>query len=293
MSHHSTLITHHPSFAFFGTDEFAVTVLETFWKKGMIPTLIVTTPDKPKGRNLVLTPPPVKIWAKNHDIEILQPDNLKDPEFTYQLKAISYKLFIVASYGKIIPKEIFEMPRYKTLNIHPSLLPKLRGSSPVATAILKNLKNTGVSIMQIDEKMDHGPILAQKEMNISEWPKRSELEQKLANIGAELLVEILPLYTNGTLKPVFQDETLATYSEKLKKEMGEIDLRGDPYEAFLKIQAFDGWPGAFAYFDHAGQKIRVVITEVKFVEGKLEIQKVLPQGKKEMSFEDFKRGLRS
>jgi len=212
-------------FAFFGTSEFAVIVLENLKEQGILPTTIVTAPDKPVGRKQILTPPPVKIWAMTNDVEYLQPPSLKDPSLVYKLSTTDYKLFLVAAYGKIIPKTVFDLPESKTLNIHPSLLPKLRGPSPLQTAILENQKETGVSIMQIDEKMDHGPIVAQEKIKITNWPPTyGELENLSAKVGADLFVKILPDYISGKLKPVVQDETEVTNTKLIEKE-GNDDRR--------------------------------------------------------------------
>ena len=282
----------HINFAFFGTDEFAVTVLNTLALKGLSPSLVVTTPDAPKGRHLTLTPPPVKDWAEERKIPILQPEKLKDEALKSELENMNLDLFVVASYGKIIPESIFNIPKYKTLNIHPSLLPKLRGASPVSTAILEDLKDTGVTVMQIDAGMDHGPIVAQENYHVGEWLPKQELESTLATVGAMLLAKTIPGYINGTIQPIPQDDTKASYTKMVEKKDAEIDLRDDPYLNFRKILAYAEWPKAFTFFETASHKIRAQITEATFENGELLILKVIPEGKKEMDFEDFKRGLR-
>lgn len=280
------------NFAFFGTDEFAVTVLNTLSLKGLVPSLVITTPDAPKGRHLTLTPPPVKDWANERQIQILQPEKLKDESLKSELEKNNFDLFVVASYGKIIPEMIFNIPRYKTLNIHPSLLPKLRGASPVATAILEDMKDTGVTIMQIDEKMDHGPIIAQQKYHVDDWLPRQELETTLATLGAMLLAKTIPEYINGKIDPVAQNDFEATYTKMVEKKDAEINLEDDPYLNFRKIMAYSEWPKAFTFFETDDYKIRAQITEARFENGELIIEKVIPEGKKEMDYEDFKRGLR-
>ena len=154
--------------AFFGNSDFSLAVLEQLKKEGVTPDLIVTTPDRPQGRKMILTPTKTKVWAENNSIEYVMPEKLKDESF---LKKISdYELFIVASYGKIIPKIVIDIPKYKVLNIHPSLLPKYRGPSPLQEQILNDERHIGVSIMLIDEQVDHGDILIQKEIEIKGWP---------------------------------------------------------------------------------------------------------------------------
>lgn len=148
-------------YAYFGTDGFAVAILDELKKADLLPELIVTNPDKPKGRKLVMTPPEVKVWADENGIKTLQPEKL-DEDFINSLKKDEWDLFVVASYGKIIPEEIINLPKHKTLNVHPSLLPLYRGPSPIESAILDDSKETGVTIMRMDKKMDHGPILNQE-----------------------------------------------------------------------------------------------------------------------------------
>ena len=158
------------TFAFFGTDEFSVVVLNTLKNLGFVPSFIITTPDQPKGRKMILTPPPVKVWAEENKIKIIQPTSLKniDEQSRHALDGLNDQglplIFLVASYGKIIPKNILDIPTHGTLNIHPSLLPKYRGASPLETAILSGDTETGVTIIKLDEEMDHGPILIQESL---------------------------------------------------------------------------------------------------------------------------------
>ncbi len=280
------------NFAFFGTDEFAVTVLETLKSRGLTPALIVTTPDKPKGRKLILTPPPAKVWAESQSIKVLQPEKLKDEAFLKELGA-AWDLFIVAAYGKIIPESVFTIPKYKTLNIHPSLLPILRGPSPVATAMLHDMRNTGVTIMQIDKEMDHGPIIAQKAEHIESWPERDALEKHFAIEGANLLADSLEQYMKGKLQPRPQDDAEASYCQFITKDMGLLDLNANTYDNWRKIQALHGWPGTYFFVEHSGKKIRVAVRKAAFADGSLTIETVVPGGKKEMPYADFLRGMTS
>lgn len=278
--------------AFFGTSQFSVYVLESLKKNGFIPDIIITGEDKPKGRNLTITPPPVKIWAEKNKILFYQPKTLKDGVLLETLKKDSWDVFIVASYGKIIPKEIIDLPENKTLNIHPSLLPKLRGASPIQSSILTEEK-TGVTIMLLDEEMDHGPIVAQEEVFIQNWPpKAEELQKILAEKGAEILYQILPNWFSGKIKPIPQNHSEATYTKKIQKEDGLIDLEDYPQENYRKIQAYTPWPSAYFFLEHKGKKIRVIIKEAKLKDGKLEIIKILPEGKKEMSYKDFIKNIK-
>ena len=280
-----------PHIAFFGTSEFAVSVLAILKSRGIIPELIITTPDKAKGRHMTLSSPPAKIWAGKNNTAFLQPDNLKDKNFIERLLRTPWDVFFVASYGKILPKEIIEIPLQKTLNIHPSLLPKLRGSSPVQTAILEDIKETGVTIMLIDEKIDHGPIIAQKKVAISEWPSEPELENRLAEVGANLLADILPDWLASRLEGLEQRHEGATYTKKIEKSDALIDLENNPYLNYRKIQAYSGWPNAYFFAERKGKKTRVSIKEASFENGILEIKKVIPEGKREITYEEFLRGL--
>lgn len=278
-----------PKIAFWGTSPFSVGVLEALKEHEIVPDLIITAPDKPKGRNLVITPTPTKIWAQENKIPFLQPKTLDD-SLTSTLSDLQPTLFLVASYGKIIPKEILDIPKHGTLNVHPSLLPKLRGASPIQSAILSEEK-TGVTIMLVDEKMDHGPIVAQKEIPIFPWPPRtSELEEVLAHEGGKLLAEIIPNWVNGKIKAREQEHTRATYTKKFTKEDGLIDLSDDPTMNFRKIQAFHIWPKAYFLTKRHGKQIQVVIVEAELIDKNLIIKKVIPEGKKEMLYDDYLRG---
>ncbi len=302
----------HISFVFFGSSRLSMIVLDELLKLNYKPTLIVTTPDKPQGRKLEIKPNVVKEWALSHDIQVLSPVKL-DAEFITSLSAClpsgtvgNWPLFVVASYGKIIPEAIINLPTYKTLNIHPSLLPRYRGASPLPTAILENTKNTGVTIMQLDVEMDHGPIVAQKSINLEDhfkdWPTYEVFEEMMAREGADLLARILPDWIAQKIRPVGQNHQLATYTKKINKEDGLIDLKESElvniknlsiksaYDIFRKIQAFHEWPQVFFFVGHNGNQIRVKITDASFNFGRLIINKVIPEGKKEMTFDDFIRG---
>ena len=280
--------------AFFGSSKFSVFCLEELSSSGILPNLIITTPDMPTGRGLKLTPTPVKIWAEKNNIPCLTPENLKDQNILTSLEAETNTLFLVASYGKIIPKNIVELPKYGTLNIHPSLLPKYRGASPLQTQILNDEKEIGTSIMLMDEKMDHGPIIIQKKVEIINWPiKTEELKLVLAKESITLFNEIINDWLNGKITPTEQNHTEATFTKKVEKADGLIDLeKDDPYTNFLKIQAYSTWPQAYFFISKGEQKIRVIVKEAKYIDNKLEIIRVLPEGKKEMNYQDFLRGLK-
>ncbi len=271
--------------AFFGNSEFSLIILEELKKLGIMPDLIVTTPDKPQGRKLVLTPSVTKVWAENNSIEYIEPIKLKDESFVKKIS--EYNLFIVASYGKIIPKEIIELPEFHTLNIHPSLLPKYRGSSPLQEQILHDEKEVGVSIMMIDEQVDHGAIIAQKEVEIKNWPVGfNMLQEIMGKEGAKLLAKILPDWISGKITEKEQAHSEATFTKKVEKSDGLLDLESDGYKNYLKILAYEEWPGT--YFIQNDK--RVIIKKVTYKNDRLIIEKVLPEGKKEMDYNDFLRG---
>jgi methionyl-tRNA formyltransferase len=274
-----------PTFAFFGTPEFAVIILDELKRAGILPALVVAAPDKPKGRHLVLTSPPVKVWALTNAIPVVQPEKLNE-DFLAALSKQSWDLFIVAAYGKILKKTILDIPVNGTLNVHPSLLPLFRGSSPIESAILEGVPETGVSIMLLDELMDHGPILAQKKVPLNEDTGAAVLERELALLGGAMLAEVIPAWIKGEITAIPQDDSIATVTKKIKKEDGLIDLSDDQIANYRKILAYEGWPRT--YFMHEGK--RIIITNAEFKDGELKIKKVLPEGKKEMNYEDFMRG---
>ena len=285
---------------FFGTSRFSVLVLEKLLEHRFPPTLIVTTPDKPQGRKLLLTPPPIKLWAVEHAIDIIQPEKL-DRTFIEKLTHTDWHLFIVASYGKIIPKALLDLPKHGTLNVHPSLLPRWRGASPIQAAILNDSK-TGVTIMLTDEELDHGPIVAQARIELPNlpdgpsadkagWPPNvSVLSDILATKGGQLLSEIIPDWISGKITPEEQKHKRATYAKKITKEEGLVDLNASPEENYRKIQAFDTWPGTYFITKRNGKDVRVKISEAILKNGTLKILRVIPESKREMDYADFLRG---
>ncbi len=276
---------------FFGTPEYSVMTLEKLHQAGYEISFVVTMPDRPQGRKMVITPPPAKVWATEHNIPVYQPEKLRDPAFAETLRKHDCDVFVVIAYGKIIPDAILNIPKAKSINIHASLLPKLRGSCPIETAILNNEKVTGVTIMRMDAGMDHGPIIVQKEVIVEPWPPTADvLGKKIVEAGSELLVSMLPDWVNGKLSEIEQDHSLATYTKMIAKEDGLINLNDDPYKNYLKIQAYNGWPSAFFFInskDKGSKKIRVKITQAKYENGVLTIEKVIPEGRNEINYSDL------
>ncbi len=283
------------SFIYFGTSDFSVTILDELEAGGFLPTLVVTQEDKPQGRHLQITPPPVKVWAEKRNIAVYQPSTLKDGSALAHIRDRApengYDVAIVASYGKIIPDDILLLPKRETINVHPSLLPKLRGPSPIVGAILSEEK-TGVSIMHLDSEMDHGPIIAQKEVFLEKWPPYlSELQNLLALEGGKLLSKILPDWVAGTIMSKVQEHGDATYTKKVRKTDAEINLSDSPNINLRKIRGYSGWPNAYTFFEHDGKRIRLIIISASIQDEKLVFERVIPEGKREMDFEEFARGL--
>jgi methionyl-tRNA formyltransferase len=284
------MIKNKTKIAFFGTPDISVIILKELKKAGLTPELVVTMPDKPVGRKLVLTSPPVKVWAKNNNVDFIQPNKL-DGITLNLLRDKSFDLFVVASYGKILKKELLDIPKHGTLNVHPSLLPRLRGASPIISAILNDEKKTGVTIMLLDAGIDSGPILAQASIEAEPWPvNANELGKLLMREGGKMLTEVIPKWIAGEIKPEVQDQTKATFTKKITKEDGLIELDGDPYQNLLKIRAFVEWPGTYFFAKKNDKQIRVKITDADLDDDKLKINKVIPEGKKEMNYKDFLRG---
>lgn len=271
-------------FVFFGTSRFSVILLEELKTRGIVPDLIVTAPDRPVGRKQIMTPPPVKEWAIENDISTFQPEKLKDEAFIEELS--QHQLFIVASYGKIIPKAILDIPTQGTLNVHPSLLPKYRGASPIQNQIINDEEHFGTTIMLMDEEMDHGAIITQKEIKIAAAPY-AEVEEILARESAVLLADTLPRWIKKEMVPIAQDHEASTYTKIIKKEDGEISLFDDARTNYLKYLAYSEWPKTFFFFEKEGKKMRAIITDASFDNGMFVIKKVVPEGRNEIEYEEF------
>lgn len=292
------LATKNPRIAFWGTSRFSVFVLEEMTRtENTVPKLIITAPPKPKGRGLEVASSEVKIWADAHQIPTLEPTEIKSENFINTLKNFgTWDVFVVASYGKIIPSTIIDLPTHKTINVHPSLLPHLRGSSPIQSAILEEVPvggshESGVTIMEMDKYVDHGNVIAQTKIMMPNWPpKASDLEEKLGTEGGRLLVNTIPLWTSGGILSKPQDHAQATFSKKINKQDAELDLGADPMLAYRKIRAFDTWPRAYFMTERNGHIIRVIVTEAHVADNALILDRVIPEGKREMSYEEFMRG---
>ncbi len=272
---------------FWGSSQFSIHILNNLKENGILPDLIITTPPKPQGRGLIMTPNIVETWAKTNNISCLAPVRLKD-SFD-EINKEKWDLSIVASYGKIIPEDILNIPKYKSINIHPSLLPKYRGPSPLQSAILDDQKNTGVSIMLMDKEMDHGPVVSQSEIIVDEWTEYEKFEENMAIAGSKLILETIIPWIDSSIVAKEQIHSEATFTRKFEKEDGFVDLgKDDPYLIFRKYCAFHIWPNIFfdIKFDESKTE-RFKITSLKYNVDGLKIIKVRGQNGKEINFSDL------
>ena len=234
---------------FMGSPEFALPTLKGLNENYELAG-VVTQPDRPAGRGRVLTPPPVKTTAQAYGIPVIQPRRLKEPEAMEQLRQWNPDLIVVAAFGQILRPEALELPRYGCINVHASLLPRWRGAAPIQAAILHGDEQTGVTIMKMDPGMDTGPILSQRAIPISPDDTAGSLSPRLAQLGAELLLETLPVFLEGSLQPESQDDEQATYAPMLKKEDGKLDFTQPAAALARRVRAFNPWPGAFITWEN-------------------------------------------
>lgn len=243
-----------PKIIFIGTPEFGAIILRKLIENNFKPSLVITAPDKPVGRKQITTPPEVKQVAEEYSIPSLQTEKIAT--LKQEISNQKSDLIITAGFTQIIPKEILEIPKYKSLNVHPSLLPKYRGPSPIQNTILNGDKETGVTIILMTEEMDQGPIIKTTKFIIKD-PKvtHKELEEELAELGANLLIQIIPQWTDNKIKPKSQDESKATYTEILTKESGRIDWSKSAQEIERQVRAFNPWPNTHCKANNKSLKI--------------------------------------
>lgn len=270
---------------FMGTSDFGAIILEGLINSGLKPDLVVTTTDKPVGRKQIITSPLTKIIAGKHNISVLQPINLNS-SFILKISEIKPELIIVADYGKIIPKKLLKIPQYGCLNVHPSLLPKYRGPSPIQTTILKGDKKTGVTIILMDEEIDHGPIMSVKEIEINKKITYLELHNKLAKLGVKLLVNTISEWINEEIKPIDQSESEATYTKFFKKEDGKINWNNSAEEIERQIRALSPWPGAFTKIKINNKELKIKILKADSLLGnKKKIGEIFLTEEKELAIQ--------
>jgi len=299
---------------FLGTPEFAVPPLEKLVQEHWPVVAVYTQPDKPGGRGRSLIISPVKMAALGSGLPVVQPDSLKEKAAVEQLAGFRPDVLVVAAFGQILPRAVLDIPQYGCLNIHPSLLPKYRGASPVAAAIVGGEETTGVTFMLMDSGLDTGPILAQEKMTISPQDTTGSLSVKLSHLAAQMLPGVLHRWTEGEIKTRPQTETEATYSATMKKEEGEIDWQLPADDIWRRVRAFQPWPGAYTSWD--GRRLEIIEAIALPAEGKhregevvalsregaafgvstghgiLGVIKVQLQGKRVMPATDFLRGQR-
>lgn len=301
-----------PRTVFYGSPDFALPVLQALIDGPYRPAAVVTQPDRGAGRGRKPKPPPVKQLAERHGIPALQPDRLRGPDAIRDIAALRPDLQIVAAYGQILPPQILDLPRHGTLNVHASLLPRWRGASPVNAAIRHGDPETGVTIMLVDETEDTGDILAQRAAPISATENAGRLSDRLARLGADLLIETIPRWLAGEIDPRPQDQARATRARRLEKSAGRIDWSDSALEIERQVRACTPWPGAYASLD--GGNIRITHAEwiptmpdrpgrapgqldisgdwigVQTGRGTLAIRRLQRAGKREMSAAEFARG---
>lgn len=274
-------------YVFFGTPDFSVQVLNQLEAAELPPTLVITAPDRKRGRGQQTKPTAVKSWAQKREIEVLTPDSV-DEEFIATLKQKApdggWPLFVVVAYGEILPPELIFLSEHNTLNLHPSLLPKVRGAAPIRGTILQE-DEAGATVIELDKKMDHGPIVAQETIQTDRWPPRyDDLKPRLAKAGGRLLAETIPAWVTDRIDSRPQNHETATYIEKFSSEDGEINFDDDPQTNLRKIRAFTDWPKAHFYTE---DDTRVLITAAHTENGELVIDKVKPAGEQEMNYDEF------
>lgn len=279
-------------YVFFGTPRFAEILLGRLIEAGMPPVALVCNPDRPVGRKKIVTPPLTKqlVAAQSAAIQVLQPEKLEE-DFTRQLKALQTDFFVVAAYAKIIPNAVLKIPRLGTLGVHPSLLPKYRGASPIQSAILNGERDTGVTIYQMDEKMDHGPIIAVSRLPVAAHESYTGLEEKLAKLSAETLTKTIPAFLTQKVKPLAQDEAQATYTKKFTTQDGFVDgadldeaLAGDAERAetiIRKIHALNPEPGCWTMKNAK----RTKLLEAKLSGTHLVLVKIQNEGERPKAFQ--------
>ncbi len=244
---------------FFGTPQFAADIVEALVSKGISIIGVVTTPDVCVGRKQVLTQSSVADWADSNSIKVLKPTTLKDTDFHTQIISWAADVWIVVAYGKILPQLFLDFMPHKVINIHPSLLPQYRGPSPMQASLLNGDKVTGTTVMVMDFKMDHGPILGQTHVDLPDDMIYPELAEMMIGLSTDLVVKVVPLYITGELKPQPQDHEVATYVSMISKSDGEIDWTESALTIYNQYRAYASWPGVFGFSNN--KKIDLIIKE--------------------------------
>ena len=290
-----------------GTPDFAVPALEKLAQSpDYTVAAVFTQPDKPKGRKMVMTPPDVKVCAEKLGIPVFQPSSMRSEETYNSLKELNPDVIVVAAYGQILPKAVLDLPKFGCVNIHGSLLPKYRGAAPIQQSVLDGEKVTGVTTMLMDVGLDTGDILLKAETEIGENETAGELFDRLAVLGGELIVETLDKLKKGEITPQKQDESLATHTSKISKELCPIDFNKSAFEVHNKVRGLNPWPVAVT--EIAGKTVKVYSSRVSDMSGaagtilslkpfvvacgdkSVELIEIQPQGKKRMTAQAFLAG---
>lgn len=295
---------------FMGTPDFAVGTLEAVLAAGHEVAAVVTQPDKPKGRKAAVSMPPVKVCAQKHGLKILQPQRARDDTFIEALKQCAPEVIVVVAFGQILPEAIIQLPRYGCINVHASLLPKYRGASPIQWAVIDGCEYSGVTTMQMDTGVDTGDILMTEKVRLSPKETGGSLFDRLAGVGAALLVKTLAAAEAGTLHPVRQEESEASHVKMLHKSFGELDFTKEAVVLERLIRGLNPWPSAYTYLN--GKMLKIWDAEVdseaacapagtvcsvgpdcftvQCGSGVLIVKEVQLEGKKRMQAGDFLRG---
>jgi len=295
---------------FMGSPEFSLPSLRRLAERYPL-TGVITQPDRPSGRGRRLTPPPVKRLAEELGIPLIQPRRLREEEAMGQLRRWEPDLIVVAAFGQILRPSVLELPRFGCVNVHASLLPRWRGAAPIPSAILQGDSHTGVTIMLMDPGVDTGPVLSQRATPIQAGETAGELSERMAHLGAELLLETLPRHLSGELQPQPQPQEGATYASMLKKEDGRLDFNQPAMELERRVRAFNPWPGAFMDWQGGplkvhraslGSPVEDQLPGMRLVQaglpamvtskGTLLLEELQPPGKRPLPGRDFLRGAR-
>lgn len=285
-------------YIFFGSGPLAESALYSLYQNNLTPSIVITSPNKRSGRDLILQRNIISLWCESKNITCWQPETLKNLDINSSpLGKEKFDVGIIVSYPKILKKEILDLPKSGCLNIHPSLLPKYRGPSPIQTALLNGEEKIGISIMKLDEEVDHGAILIQTEMEIKEEDTNEKVERKAGNFGGEMLIQILDHYIDGSLKLIEQDGSKATMTRKFEKKEGEVKLNDNAEIVQNKFRALLPHIPIFFFIKHKDKEIRIKVNDIELTrnlaKNKLAkdiIKKVTPEGKSEMSFSEFEKG---
>ncbi|MFC4354406.1 methionyl-tRNA formyltransferase [Chryseomicrobium palamuruense] len=301
------------SIVFMGTPDFSAPILEMLVEEGYNVLAVVTQPDRPVGRKKVLTPPPVKVEALRHGLEVLQPEKLSGSLEEQRLVELQPDLIVTAAFGQLLPESVLELPKLGCINVHASLLPAYRGGAPIHQAVMDGQSHTGVTIMYMVKKLDAGDIISQVEVAIEDTDTTGILFDKLSLAGKNLLKDTLPFIIDGTNKRVPQDESLVTYARNISREQERMDWTNTSTTLWNQVRGLNPWPGAYTTFE--GQNVKV--WRAKRVKGKtgakpgeiirndkefviqtgdgeaLAIYEIQPAGKKKLSIDEFLRGVGS